>query len=392
LHFPQLLIIEDDPVFAHALEEMAHERGFKTLTVARGDEGLALAKSQRPDAITLDLNLPDGDGWNVAERLKSDPETQDIPVHVISVRDRPASTEKYGIVSYAAKPVNIATLAQVFAQIMQETQRPRRALLVIENDSAKREAIVSQLRGEDVELDAVSSAGEARSALQNRSYQGMVLSLDLPDMNGEALLQELRQDPKHTHLPVVMYSERHLGRNTEDQFKKLGATVLTEGSRSLDLLMLQTAQFLHRVASALPESKRAMLEQLSPSSKLLKGKKVLIVDDDMRNLFALTGLLEHQGMAVFTAENGKDAIEKLNETQDIDIVLMDIMMPDMDGYETMQKIRSDAKFKDLPIIALTVKAMAGDREKCLAAGASDYASKPIDTEQLLSQLRVWLYK
>jgi CheY-like chemotaxis protein len=329
---------------------------------------------------------------DIAARLKADPETRDIPVHVISVRDRPPAAEKVGIASFLAKPVDIATLAQVFSQIMQETQWPRRALLVIESDSAKRDDIVSHLRGEDIELDSVSSASEARTALENRSYQCMVLNLDLLDMDGQALLQELRRDPTHAALPVVIYTRRELDRNTIDQLKKLGANVLIEGSRSLDLLMLETAHFLHRVASALPGNKRAMLEQLSPSSRVLKGKQVLIVDDDMRNLFALTGLLEQQGMTVFTAASGKEAIEKLNETKDVDIVLMDIMMPEMDGYEATQRIRSDPKFKDLPIIALTVKAMADDRGKCLEAGASDYASKPIDTEQLLSQLRVWLYR
>ncbi|HZW12166.1 MAG TPA: response regulator, partial [Noviherbaspirillum sp.] len=392
LQAPQLLIIEDDPVFARALEEMAHERGFRAVVTASGNEGIALAKSARPDAITLDLSLPDRDGWEVVELLKADPQTSGIPVHVISVRDRPASTEQYGIMSYLAKPADIAALAHVFAQIAQETKQPLRALLVIEKDAEKRDAIVRQLEGEDIALEAISSAKEARAALAARSYQGMVLDLDLPDMDGQALLQEIRQNPKHADLPVVIYTARPLDRKTEDELKKLGANVLTEGARSLDRLMLETALFLHRVTSALPGTKRAMLEQLSPSSEVLKDKLALVVDDDVRNLFALTGLLENQGMKVVTAENGKDALERLHDTPGIDIVLMDIMMPEMDGYETTQRIRSEPQFTDLPIIALTAKAMIGDREKCLAAGASDYASKPIETEQLLSQLRVWLYK
>jgi len=275
---------------------------------------------------------------------------------------------------------------------IQETQGALGALLVTENDPAKRDAIISQLQGEDIELDAVSSAGEARAALQNRSYQGMVLDLDLPDMDGQALLQEIRQDPQYAALPVVIYTERQLDRATEDMLRKLGANVLNAGARSLERLMMETAQFLHRVASALPENKRALLQQLSPAGGLLKGKHVLIVDDDVRNLFALTGLLENQGMVVYTAENGKDAIALLNATPEIDIVLMDIMMPEMDGYETMRKIRGEARFGQLPIIALTAKAMKGDREKCLEAGASDYASKPVNSEELLAQLRIWLYQ
>ncbi len=387
-----LLIIEDDPVFAQALQEMAHERGFKTLMTPSGEEGLSLADKHRPDAITLDLNLPDLEGWDIVDQLKSVPTTREIPIHIISVRDRPASAENFGIASYLAKPVDVATLAQVFSQIMKEAHRPIRALLVVENDPAKRDAILNELKGADVELDAVSNAGDARAALQSRSYQGIVLDLDLPDMDGQAFLKEIRDDRELAQIPVVIYTGLPLDRTTEDQLRRLGAVVVAEGARSLDRLVVETAQFLQRIKTGLSERKRTMLEQLAPTSHLLEGKKVLLVDDDVRNLFAMTGLLEDHGMTVLTAENGRQALEQLEQASDIDIVLMDIMMPEMDGYETMGRIRGNSRFRNVPIIALTAKAMKGDREKCIAAGASDYASKPIDSEQLLSQLKLWLFK
>ncbi|HJV81020.1 MAG TPA: HAMP domain-containing protein [Noviherbaspirillum sp.] len=387
-----LLIVEDDPVFARALQEMAHERGFKTLVTPSGEEGLALARRHRPDAITLDLNLPDLEGWDIVEQLKAAPETRDIPVHIISVRDRPASADRFGIASYLAKPVDVATLGQVFSQIMKEAHRPIRALLVIENDPIKREAILAELKGADIELDAVSSACDARAALRSRSYQGIVLDLDLPDMDGQAFLQEIRAERQLAEIPVVIYTGRPLDRTTEDQLKRMGASVVAEGARSLDRLVVETEQFLKRIKGSLSERKRAMLEQVAPTSHLLQGKRVLLVDDDVRNLFALTGMLENHGMTVATAENGKEALAHLREIEHIDVVLMDIMMPEMDGYETIGEIRKDPKYQDLPIIALTAKAMKGDREKCIAAGASDYASKPIDSEQLLSQLKLWLFK
>jgi signal transduction histidine kinase/HAMP domain-containing protein/DNA-binding response OmpR family regulator len=384
-----LLIIEDDPVFARALQDMAHESGFKTLITASGEEGLNLAQKYLPDAITLDLILPDMDGWSIADHLKADPETRDIPVHVISIRDIPAPAAQHGIASYTPKPANTDALAQVFARITHNMARPVRTLLVVEKDSARRAAIMNTLKGG--ELDAVSSASEALAALHGRPYQGIVLDLDLPEMDGIALLQEIRRDPTLAGIPAVVYTAHALDSATEDRLKRLDVTVVAENGSTLDRLTQDTAQFLHRVKTGLPENKHVAPKQAGPSGQPLKGKQALIVDDDARNLFALTGLLESHDMKVVTAESGQDAIARLNDTADIDIVLMDIMMPDMDGYQTMQKIRSDPRFKDLPIIALTAKAMKGDREKCLAAGASDYASKPVDSAQLLSQLRAWLY-
>ncbi|QDZ30571.1 HAMP domain-containing protein [Noviherbaspirillum sp. UKPF54] len=383
-----VLIIEDDPVFAGSLRDMAHDNGFKTLMTESGEDGLMLARKYRPDAITLDLILPDADGWEVAEQLKAHPATRDIPIHVISIRDRPSAAAEHGVSSYTAKPADISALGQVFSRITHHLGRPIRALLVVENDAAKRDTLVAALKGERLELDAVPSATEALAALHGRQYQGVVLDLDLPDMSGESLLREIRRRQELADLPVVVYTAHPIARATEEEIERLNATVVTEGDSALDRLTMETGQFLHRVKDSLARSRPTPPQDAADVS--LDGRKVLIVDDDVRNLFALTGLLENHGMTALAAEAGAEAIERLNDVADIDIVLMDIMMPDMDGYQAIQKIRSDPRFKNLPIIALTAKAMKGDREKCLAAGASDYASKPVDAEQLLAQMRVLL--
>ncbi|WP_241687836.1 HAMP domain-containing protein [Janthinobacterium sp. 17J80-10] len=387
-----LLIIEDDPVFARSLQAMARERGFKTLVSTGGEEGVELARKFQPDAITLDLILPDMDGWSVADRLKTEPMTRDIPIHVISIRDRPVAAGQHGIASYTPKPSDVDALAQVFEKITHNVARPIRALLVIERDPGKRQALMNALQREDVDLDAVSSAAEALAALYSRPYHGIVLDLDLADMDGIALMKKIRSDPALAGIPAVIYSARAVDKETETLLGQLDAAVVAKYDLTFERLKLETSQFLRRVQDALPETKRKAAEGKVADGQSLEGRKVLIVDDDARNLFALTGLLENQGMVVVTAELGRDAVARLQDTQGIDIVLMDIMMPDMDGYETMRQIRSDPQFKDLPIIALTAKAMKGDREKCLRAGASDYASKPVDSEQLLSQLHTLLAK
>ena len=387
-----LLIIEDDPVFATSLQAMAQERGFKTLVSASGEEGLALARKYRPDAITLDLILPDMDGWTVADSLKAEPHTRDIPVHVISIRDRPASNSQHGIASYTPKPSDAAALSQVFAKITHNVPRPIRALLVVEQDPGKRKAIMDALQQEDVELDAVTNAVDALASLRSRPYHGIVIDFDLTDRDGIDLLQKMRRNPTLSDIPAVIYTTREIDGDTQAQLGKLNATVVVEGEHALDSLRMEAAQFLLRVKNDLPEEKRGMVKNDASANQSLEGRTVLIVDDDVRNLFALTGLLETHGMTVVTAERGQEAIARLNDTPGIGIVLMDIMMPEKDGYETIRQIRSDSRFKELPIIALTAKAMKGDREKCLQAGASDYASKPVDSEQLLSQLRVWVVK
>ena len=387
---PLLLIIEDDPAFARCMQDMAQEFGFKTLHTVSGEEGMRLARQYQPDAITLDLVLPDADGWNIADRLKGEAATDTIPVHVISVRDLPPSSALHGAASYTAKPADLDTLKKIFAEMTQDLVRPIRALLVIEQDSARQDAIMHALKSGEVELDAAASAVEALAALHRRRYDGIVLDLDLADMDGMALLQEIRTETALAQIPAVVFSKRAIAPAMHEQITALNAVFVAEEERSLECLKMEVTQFLHRVKSRMPENKQMMLEHMPPAAGVLEGRRVLIVDDDARNLFAMTGLLENAGMSVVAVDSGAEAIERLNALGGIDVVLMDIMMPDMDGYEAMQTIRADLRFKDLPIIALTAKAMKGDREKCLEAGASDYASKPVDSAQLLLQLRAWL--
>jgi signal transduction histidine kinase/DNA-binding response OmpR family regulator len=398
---PLLLIIEDDPVFARTLQDMAHERGFDTLVTPSGQDGLRLARHERPQAIMLDLELPDVDGWDVADRLKEDGQTREIPVHVISIRDRPKRGAHHGVASYTSKPTDLATLAQVFANVTAHVRTPLHVLLLIENDLDKRNAIKTALAGPGRAFDAVSTGAEALAALRGMQYQGMVIDLDLPDLDGLALLSSIRAEPALGAIPAVLYSERPVGPDVHERARALDAAVVGEGSRPLDHQTGEVAAFLQRVKQSMPAPVSRGPAPVLPAAAaprvdvpmpegLLKGKCALIVDDDARNLFALTGLLESYGLDVVSVGSGKEALRQLEAHPGIDIVLMDIMMPDMDGYEVTRRIRADPRFAKLPIIALTAKAMLEDRSKCLAAGASDYASKPVDTGQLLAQLRVWL--
>ena len=380
---PTLLVIEDDPVFASTLLELAIERGFDTLVASSGEEGIRLARRHRPDAITLDLELPDIDGWEVAERLHADEQTRDIAVHVISVRDRPRSSARHGVSSYTTKPADLHTLADVFAEMTSHIGVPVHAVLA-SADPQRRAAISSVLAGEARMFDTVDSGEDALAALHSREYHGVVIDLALPDMDGLSLLETIRRDPPLAAMPAVLYSDRPLDSDTLARANSLQAAIIG-GAIDLQSQTSAVDQFLTRVKRGMPAAR-------ADSGRLpgLQGRHVLIVDDDARNLFALTGLLENCGMRVSASDNGSDALAMLEQDNSIEIVLMDIMMPDMDGYETMRRLRRQPRLAAIPVIALTAKAMADDRQKCLAAGASDYASKPVDTEQLLKQLSHWL--
>ncbi len=388
-----VLVVENDANFAKVLLGMAREKGFKGIVALDGDSGLAAAHEYRPDAITLDIDMPGLDGWKVLERLKHHPNTRHIPVHIISGVERRQQGLKLGAMAYLAKPVSKEALDDAFARISTFIDDVPKHLLVVEDDETQRRAIVDLIEHEDVEITAVDSAENAMAELSSsKHYDCVVLDLGLKDMSGFDFLEKVKSDPSKADLPIIVYTGKELTTAEETRVKKYAETIIVKDVRSPERLLDETALFLHRVEAKLPEQKRKMLEQLHDADAVISGKKILVVDDDVRNIFSLTSVLEDHGMVVRFAENGKDALKTLEEDTDVDAVLMDVMMPELDGYDTTRAIRQKNEFKSLPIIALTAKAMKGDREKCIASGASDYITKPVDTEQLLSLLRVWLYK
>jgi CheY-like chemotaxis protein len=328
----------------------------------------------------------------VLDLLKHDPATRHIPVHVISATDQRQRALERGAIAHLTKPVERQTLGDAFDRLVGFVDRSPRRLLVVEDDEVQRNAIIELIGDGDVETTAVGTGAEAIDALKQERYDCVVIDLGLPDVEGVALIKQIQELYPDAPVPVIIYTGKELTRAEETQLRKLSETIIIKDVRSPERLLDETALFLHRVEARLPEPKRQMLRALHRSDPVLAGRKVLVVDDDMRNIFALTSALERYDMNVSYAENGRDGIETLKAQADTDIVLMDIMMPELDGYETIRQIRATAGFESLPIIALTAKAMKGDREKCIEAGASDYITKPVDVEQLLSLLRVWLYR
>jgi CheY-like chemotaxis protein/HAMP domain-containing protein len=387
-----VLIVENDQNFAKILLDMARDKGFKGVVELDGDAGLNAAREIRPDAITLDIGMPGMDGLEVLDRLKRDPETRHIPVHIISGVEQKREGLKAGALAYLAKPVSKEALDSAFARISSFIDTVPKSLLVVEDNETQRQSIVELIAHDDVEITAVGSAEDALAKLNEKHFDCMVLDLGLHDVSGFDLLEKVKSDPEKRDLPIIIYTGKDLSPEDETRIKKYAETIIVKDVKSPERLLDETALFLHRVEAKLPEQKRKMLEHLHDADSVVTGKSVLVVDDDVRNIFSLTSMLEDHGMVVRFAENGKQAIEQLKKDPNVDAVLMDVMMPEMDGYETTRAIRAMDQFKALPIIALTAKAMKGDREKCIAAGASDYITKPVDTEQLLSLLRVWLYR
>jgi HAMP domain-containing protein/CheY-like chemotaxis protein/signal transduction histidine kinase len=386
-----VLIVEDDLNFARILLDLAREKNFKGLVATRGDAALALARKFKPDAITLDIKLPDRDGWTVLDRLKHDPNTSHIPVHIISGEEQRQRALHLGAITHLQKPVSREDLASAFDQITAFADRRVRRLLVVEDDDVQRMSIVELIGNGDVTTTAVATGQEALDALQSEPFDCMVVDLKLPDMSGFDLIERIQKDLGRADLPIIVYTGKELTGKEETQLRKVADAIIVKEVSSPERLLAETALFLHRVEANLPEPKRRMLEQLHRRDPVLAGRKVLIVDDDVRNIFALTSALESHNMEVVHAENGQEGIDTLQATEGVEAVLMDIMMPGMDGYQAIQAIRQMERFKHLPIIALTAKAMKADRDRCIEAGASDYISKPLDIDQLLSLLRVWLY-
>ena len=387
-----LLVVEDDARYGRILADLAHDLGFKVVVAQRGAEALALARAYRPTAISLDIFLPDMLGWTVLSQLKQDPTTRHIPVQIMTLDEDRQHGLARGAFSFMTKPSNTQDIEKALTRIAAFGKPARRRLLVVEDNAAERTSITELLSHDDIEIVAVETGAEALAILREQIIDCVVLDLRLPDMSGFDLLKRLSDESVLSEVPVVVFTGRELSAEEDAELHTMARSVVVKGVESPERLLDETSLFLHRVVSGLPSNMQSMLERLYSSDEDLLGKTVLLVDDDARNIFALSSVLERHGMRVVTATTGNEAIGLLESTPAVAIVLMDIMMPGMDGYETMDVIRKNAVFRRLPIIALTAKAMKGDREKCLEAGASDYLAKPVNTEQLLSALRMWLHR
>ena len=388
---PVVLVVEDDHHFAQVLLGLVREQGLKGVVSTQGAHVRALAHQFHPLAIMLDIFLPDMLGWTVLNHLKQDPATRHIPVQIISVEEERLQGLGHGAFSYLIKPATTDELKKAFERVMAYAQSRRRRLLVVEDNEIERQSIVELLRHEDVEISTAATGAEALGALSDTRFDCVILDLRLPDISGFELMENIRQNPELRELPIVVCTGKDLTENDSIRLTRMAESVVLKDVQTPERLLDEVSLFLHLVAADLPANKQQMLERLRQSDEALIGKKVLVVDDDVRNIFALTSLLEQHGVRVVNAENGSEAISLLDEDPEIDTVLMDIMMPEMDGYETMRRIRLNSKHRLLPILALTAKAMKGDREKCLEAGASDYIAKPVNTDELLGLLRIWLF-
>jgi CheY-like chemotaxis protein/two-component sensor histidine kinase len=387
-----LLIVEDDPHYARILLGLARDKGFKGIVARQGKQALELARDYQPAAITLDIFLPDMLGWTVLNNLKVDPTTRHIPVQIISLEEERQHGLSHGAFSHMVKPVTTEGLESCLDRIKSFIAPHLKRLLVVEDNEIESRSITELLAYDDIQIVSVGTGADALKALHTEPFDCCVLDLRLPDISGFELLDQIRGDSNLSQIPIVVFTGKDLHPEEEQRLKSVAKSIVLKDVRSPERLFDETALFLHRVVSEMPEPKQALLRRLHHSNDSLRDRKVLVVDDDARNIFALTSVLENHGMEVVSATNGRQAIDLIQKTQDVSVVLMDIMMPDMDGFATMREIRKNSQFRTLPILALTAKAMKGDREKCLEAGASDYVAKPVNTDQLLSMLRVWLYR
>jgi len=387
-----LLIVEDDPHYARILVDLARDKGFKALLAMRGDDALNLAKQYQPTAVSLDVFLPDMLGWTVLSQLKQSPLTRHIPVQIVSLDEDRQHGLARGAFAFVNKPTTREGIEEALSRIKEFAEPRRKRLLVVEDNQAEQMGIRELLAHDDIEIVNAETGAEALDLLREEQCDCVVLDLRLPDMSGFDVLERMRAETNLADIPVVVFTGRELTVEEDAQLHTMARSIVVKGVESPERLLNETALFLHRVITDLPPEKQQMLERLNSSDEDLVGRTALLVDDDPRNIFALSSALERRGMKVLTATTGAEAIEFVEQTPSLAIVLMDIMMPEMDGYQTVERIRQNVAYRRLPIIALTAKAMKGDREKCLQAGASDYLAKPVNTEQLLSVLRMWLHR
>ena len=387
-----VLVIEDEPQFAHILYDLAHELDYRCLVAHSAEDGLDLATSHHPDAILLDMRLPDGSGLSVLQRLKENPGTRHIPVHVISVEDMAEAALHMGAVGYALKPATREQLKGVFSKLEARLTQKMRRVLVVEDDKLQRDSIARLIGDDDIEIVAVEFGEQALEQLRHHIFDCMIIDLKLPDMQGDELLARMGSEEIRCFPPVIVYTGRNLTRAEEAELLKYSRSIIIKGARSPERLLDEVTLFLHMVESELSSERQRMLKTARSRDRVFEGRRLLLVDDDVRNIFALTSALEQKGAQVEVARNGREALEKLEAVGDIDLVLMDVMMPEMDGYEATRRIRENPRWRKLPIIAVTAKAMKDDQDLCMKAGANDYLAKPIDLDRLFSLIRVWLPK
>ncbi|MEO5932112.1 MAG: response regulator, partial [Duganella sp.] len=385
-----VLVIEDDPAFARILYDLAHEKQYRCLVAFDADEGLELAREHRPNAVLLDIRLPDRSGLSVLQMLKDDAQTRHIPVHVVSGSDNGEAALHLGAIGFALKPTTREQLMEVFRRIETKLTQKIKRVLLVEDDDRQRDSVVRLISDDDVDIVDVGSGEEALALLRTTVFDCMIIDLKLPDMQGNELLQRMSGEQLAAFPPVIVYTGRNLSRAEEADLHKYSRSIIIKGARSPERLLDEVTLFLHKVEADLSSERQTMLRTVRSRDRVFEGRRILLVDDDVRNIFALTSALEQKGVLVEVGRNGFEAIEKLDRNPDIDLVLMDVMMPGMDGLEATRHIRADARFARLPIIAITAKAMKDDQEQCLAAGASDYLAKPIDLSRLYSLLRVWM--
>ncbi|RYD45980.1 MAG: response regulator, partial [Verrucomicrobiaceae bacterium] len=390
-----ILTVEDDQPFTEIIYDLAREMNFQCLIATSAEEGLMLARKHLPSAIVLDVGLPDNSGLAVLERLKSDARTRHIPVHVISASDFSQTAMAMGAVGYILKPVKREQLIETLHKLETKFTQKMRRVLVVEDDTVQIEAMRDLLESRDVETVCAQTAAECLELLGANTFDCMVLDLSLPDASGFSLLEKLSTEDAYSFPPVIVYTGRVLSADEEQRLRRYSKSIIIKGAKSPERLLDEVALFLHQVVSDLPPEKQKMLEKSNNRDAALEGRRILIAEDDVRNVFALTSLLEGRGVKLEIARNGHEAIAALDAAQQdpaktIDLVLMDIMMPEMDGITAMREIRRRREWKKLPIIALTAKAMKNDQEQCLQAGANDYLAKPLDVEKLLSLILVWM--
>jgi CheY-like chemotaxis protein/CHASE3 domain sensor protein len=385
-----VLVIEDEAAFARILYDLAHDLDYRCLVALTAGEGLELATQHTPDAILLDMRLPDRSGLSVLQLLKDSPETRHIPVHVVSSADNAGEALHLGAIGYALKPASRADLEGVFRKLEEKSAQKIKRVLVVEDDERQRESVMALIADTDVDISAVGTGGEALKLLRTEIFDCMVIDLKLPDMMGNELLQRMSQEEICSFPPVIVYTGRNLTRDEEADLLKYSRSIIIKGARSPERLLDEVTLFLHKVESQLSSERQTMLKTVRGRDRVFDGRTILLVDDDVRNVFALTAALEQRGAKIVVGRNGFEAIARLDEVEAIDLVLMDVMMPGMDGLEATRRIRADGRFNRLPIIAITAKAMKDDQEQCLAAGANDYLAKPIDLTRLYSLLRVWM--